>query len=315
MRGTDPAVEGVKPLLAGLMERDRPPGASRWPPNLEIRWNDCVDSRGSFHVPDYVREALDSGAPFRIRPMAGRFAPPHVRRIARTFEYVHHQPSPDSFVPDMPRWWVPEYVGEHDAFVRWLAGVCDGHDQASAVFVTGASFYAEPCIHSLSDGSTRANLIAAGWDLDQELEAQRRSMRSVSEWFVRTRAAFAFNPYKVVTSGGDFANDVGLARRLMEEFRQICRASAVLQNNSIRSRMIGSEERSGSLYRHMKEMGPPLSFQTATAARVGDLDATIEWAIRGLGAHAVELPRGYERLLSPERLADLDAGLKANARP
>ena len=52
----------------------------------------------------------------------------------------------------------------------------------------------------------------------------------------------------------------------------------------------------------MTALGQPISFQTATASRVGDLAATLNNAIT-LGANSVELPGGYESLGTPASFA------------
>jgi hypothetical protein len=61
----------------------------------------------------------------------------------------------------------------------------------------------------------------------------------------------------------------------------------------------------------MFRLGPPLSFQTATAARVGDLAATVQYAM-GLRAASVELPAGYSTALSSSSLAALGSQLAAS---
>ena len=60
----------------------------------------------------------------------------------------------------------------------------------------------------------------------------------------------------------------------------------------------------------MKSYGPPIAFQTATAARIGNLMATLDWAV-GEGADAVELPEGFQQY-PPDVFRDVDAKLRAN---
>jgi hypothetical protein len=67
---------------------------------------------------------------------------------------------------------------------------------------------------------------------------------------------------------------------------------------------------SQELYDALAAVGPPLEFQTATMARVGDLPRAIEACI-DLDASAIELPANDD--LTDEQLATYDAQLRANA--
>ena len=42
----------------------------------------------------------------------------------------------------------------------------------------------------------------------------------------------------------------------------------------------------------MEELGPPITFQTSTEDKIGNLQSTLEWAAT-IGADAVELPSQY----------------------
>jgi hypothetical protein len=83
----------------------------------------------------------------------------------------------------------------------------------------------------------------------------------------------------------------------------------VLENNSIRTPLQAGLY--AQMYSTMIHLGAPLSFQTATLARVGDLTSTIAWAV-SVGANAVELPKGYTSL-PLSTLTALDAALPTSA--
>jgi hypothetical protein len=81
----------------------------------------------------------------------------------------------------------------------------------------------------------------------------------------------------------------------------------VLENNSLRNPQQGGDYT--TMYSWIQRMGPPISFQTAAAAKLGGLHAVIGIAA-GMGASAVELPSGYGGL-TPGALAPLGPQLPA----
>jgi hypothetical protein len=46
------------------------------------------------------------------------------------------------------------------------------------------------------------------------------------------------------------------------------------------------------MYATMEVLGPPITFQTSTEDKIGNLQSTLEWAAT-IGADAVELPEQY----------------------
>ncbi|MDQ6721051.1 MAG: hypothetical protein M3003_09700, partial [Candidatus Dormibacteraeota bacterium] len=85
-------------------------------------------------------------------------------------------------------------------------------------------------------------------------------------------------------------------------------ARCVLANNSLRTPL---QIQYQAMYDNMKSLGPPIAFQTATRAKVGDLGATILTAI-SLGAASVELPAGFQSV-PVATLSGYDSQLVANA--
>jgi hypothetical protein len=81
----------------------------------------------------------------------------------------------------------------------------------------------------------------------------------------------------------------------------------VLENNSLRNPLQGGDYT--PMYARIQQLGPPISFQTATAAKLGGLQSVIGIAV-GMGASAVELPKGYDGLAAGA-LAQLGTQLPA----
>jgi hypothetical protein len=93
---------------------------------------------------------------------------------------------------------------------------------------------------------------------------------------------------------------------MMSFCRSTLDARCVLANNSLRTPALYPP-----MYVHMQSLGPPITFQTAVLAKVGDLEATIQYAI-SLGAASVELPGGFQSI-PPQTLSGYSIGLAANA--
>jgi hypothetical protein len=64
----------------------------------------------------------------------------------------------------------------------------------------------------------------------------------------------------------------------------------VLENNSIRTPPLTGAYT--TMYQEMQQLGPPITFQTSTEDKIGNLQETLSWAA-GIGADAVELPQQY----------------------
>jgi hypothetical protein len=124
----------------------------------------------------------------------------------------------------------------------------------------------------------------------------------------------ALNPWQFVRTDGTFGFQISFTNRVMDQFRAIFGSRAILQNNSIRSSWIGNmPARYDAMYRHMRALGGPISFQTAQLLRVGDLAAVLAWCV-GQGAHGVELHAGADDLLSAIQARSFDRKLERNAQ-
>lgn len=103
-------------------------------------------------------------------------------------------------------------------------------------------------------------------------------------------------------------------------------ARCVLENNAIRATYAEKRldlhpgpaggKNPGAVYRQLAAVkartGQTLTFQTAVDQLVGDLPATLRWAIQ-MGANSVELPLGWHDMITPAQLAPLRAALKRQA--
>lgn len=290
----------VVPLVSGLAGRNTP-RRDVGIYHVRARWRDLEPEPGVFVEPNAITDAMASGLLFRVRLDCGRYAPDWVKtRVGSVTLYEPQGGETDT----VPRWWTSEYRSYYERLLSWLASRYDG--AIPALFGGGAmTFYNEPCLRQLSHGPNRNALRAAGYTWQADIEAQEAFISVQHEKFKRTRLAYSFNPYQRLNADGTFVTDTGLTRRLAEAVR--AKPTAIVQNNSLRTPL----QTSGGyaeMYQMLKELGHPLSFQTAAINRVGDLDATVDTAI-SWGAHLVELPDGG----TCSDLVRRDAALRKNA--
>jgi hypothetical protein len=311
----DNAAARPKPLASGLLTvgntGEWPTLVDAWDP--EIEWRTLQPGPFRFDLAPIVtaiQHARASGDVLRLRILAGRYAP---RWVKRRFGTVAMYDPVDDVTAKVPRWWVPGYMRVYARFQRRLAARFDDVATIRAVTVAGATtIYCEPFIRGTSAGITRRNLLAAGYTRRKDRRAILASIAAQRSWH-RTRQILALNPWQFVRSDGTYGSTSRFTVRAMHRFRSLFGRRAILQNNSIRSSWItqGMPPGYGAMYRHMKRLGPPISFQTARSSRVGNLDTVLQWSLR-FHAHAVELHRGSTTQLTTSQAVSFDADLEAN---
>src|SRR5262249_53519791 len=188
---------------------------------------------------------------------------------------------------------------------RKLAAEYDGAPEiAETTAARCTTIFSEPFIRGVRDERTVGALLGAGFTFEADAECQREQIDAHRVW-EHTRTTVSFNEYQHIRPDGTTFPDLAFSREMMEYCRETLGERCVLQNNSARW-PIQSQE----LYDALAAVGPPLEFQTATMARVGDLPKAIEACIQ-LGASAIELPANDD--LTDDQVATYDAQLRANA--
>jgi hypothetical protein len=315
---TSPDVTIARPkrLAAGLMSVGN---TGIWPDIVDVRvtyldWSDLQPRPGRFRlgvIAEIVSRARAAGDSLRLRIFAGRAAPDWVKR---RFGTVRVYDPIDGIGAAVPRWWVRGYMRTYERFQRRLAARFDDNPTIRAVTVTGAmTIHGEPFIRGVASSVTRSNLLDAGYSPRKDRRAIIASIRAHRPWR-RTRQILNLNPWQFVRRDGGFGQNTGFTNQAMDRFREIFGRRAILQNNSIRSRYIidGMPTALGDMYRHMRALGRPISFQTAQTGRVGDLAVVLEWCVQQ-GAHGVEIQRGATDQISTAEAASYDSNLEANA--
>lgn len=320
---TEAAVE-IKPAMAGLVDRHNLPDESvrevvngfvvlvNWSELQPEPFGPIADDNPLDLAISEVRsiEAANPGTNLQIklRILGGLGAPEDLKELSGGPVAV--MDPRDNVSGTIGRFWTDGYA---DAYVDLHAKLAGRYDDTPELRVVSISqcmtVYAEPFIRDVADDASVANLLAAEFDSDQDRDCIRRQVDAHQVWR-STRSGLAFNPYQVINQDGTVGVDLGFTVSMMDYCREVLGERCVLENNSVRWPPF--EGRYERMYESMSELGSPISLQTAKPELVGDLAATVEWAI-GQGAGSVELPRTYDRLLTPEELETLDAALEANA--
>lgn len=237
----------------------------------------------------------------KLRVGAGRHAPADALGLAGPPVQVTDTSS--GITALVPRFWVPgsDYDAAFYDLEAKLQARYDGVPEFPEIVICkNMTIYPEPLIHQLGDAATRAALVAAGYTTDLDEQNQMSDLAARAIW-KKTVVGYAFNPYETVdVTTLATSIDMGFLLALMQYGRQVLGGQLSIENNSIRQSFLpGNAGNYPIMYGYFEQVGGPIAFQTSTAARVGDLLTTLQGAA-ALGADHVELPSGWETLITPE---------------
>lgn len=193
--------------------------------------------------------------------------------------------------------WTEGYADAYADFQRRLAATYDDVAVVRDVSISQCMIlYAEPFQRDLDDFSA---LYAAGYSVADDEACLRSQVNAQVPW-IHTHQSLSLNPYRpwVTEPGGaprQGAVDLDVTRAVMAYCRETLADRCTLENNSIRSDWITSSmpQPMAELYAAMSGAGGPLTFQTASPSRVGDLEASVDWAV-DVGGWSVEIPFSFD---------------------
>lgn len=308
----------VKQLLTGVMDREGPPPARlagvmdtyalhlHWK-NLQPRAGGRLATRGLDRA---LNAAAEDGERVKLRVLTGVQSPDWAKRLGGP--PVHVTNPANGQYGTVPRFWTRRFGAAYAELQRRLAGRYDDSRVVAEVAISRCTlFYAEPFLRHAWLGANRSALVRAGYTPRADKACHRQEIDAHRVWS-RTRSGLALNPAQLVGSSGRIVVDDRFTARMMAYCRNRLHGRCILENLSIRSPISGLDPdprrpHYRRMYRAMKAQGPPVAFQTATAARMGNCSRTLEWAIDMRAAY-VELPRNphaagcsWETMVSADR--------------
>jgi hypothetical protein len=294
----------LKSVIHGLVDRTGPPPVDFLGSvtNFVVvaPWSELQPTQGGPLASDNAidqaiaaAESLDAGAgqgtvDLKIRLMAGVDAPDWAKQLGGgAVDLVNPQSGTNATVG---RFWTSAFGEAYDDLWSKLAAAYDGVPAVHEITVARCmTFTDEPFLRNTGDPSNAQALLAAGYSLAADEQCEEQEIALGTTWR-HTRVGVAFNPYQAIEADGSTTTDEPFTGTMMQYCRSQLGPQCVLENNSIRTPPLAGAY--SAMYLSMEELGVPMTFQTASDDKIGDLQTTLSWAA-GLGADAVELPQQY----------------------
>ena len=324
-QSTPPPTTDIKPAIVGLIDRaGMPPPAFQSVVRafvVQTSWASLQPTEGGPIAPDNAIDkaiaevrSLEAQDPsvqmeIKLRVYAGVGAPQWAQEIGGApITIKSSQPSTATFNGTIGRYWTSAYGDAYDQFENELAAKYDNVPEIREEVMSRCTIeFAESFTRGASDPSISSALLAAGYTVSADEACIQSEITEAAVWR-HTRSDLALNPYQEVMDPHPKFDDVSFTIQMMQFCRSTLGERCVLESNSIRSPPQSSYV---PVYNEMQSLGGPIAFQTATASKVGDLGATIQYAA-SLGASSVELPSAYTSM-SPTAVQGFASDLGASA--
>jgi hypothetical protein len=262
--------------------------------SVNVPWADLEPTEGApLTRPNAIDEAVDavrragSGADcargVKVRVLAGVHSPEWAKGLdGPSLALTQEQ---EGLSGTVPRFWTERFGLAYAALQDRLAEAYDGVAEVREVVISRCmTFYAEPLLRQATNVSNASALSVAGLDESADRACLRAQIEAHAVW-ASTPSSLALNPYV-----GPMAPSPEGSLLVTLDAADYCRATlgqrCILANNSIRWPPLG--RRYLEMYEAMEVLGAPLEFQTAAPRRIGDVMATVQWAVER-GAGSVEL--------------------------
>ena len=310
---------GLKPLIGGLVDRNGPPPGTFLGVVkayvVSAYWSDLEPDAGGPIAPDNAIDqalatvrGLNASHPgldlaLKLRVYGGIYAPAWAKSLGGAPVAVTNGQSGTGGT--VGPFWTAPFATAWDKFESELAAKYGGVREIREVVIGGrcSTVFDEPFERNRSSINA---FLADGYTVSADEHCIEQEIDEAAKLWPTTRVGMAFNPFQVMT-GTPGMVDEAFTEQMMELCRAQLGARCVLENDSIRS-----PPQTGAyaqMYAKMKALGPPIAFQTATLAKVGNLSQTLAWAAQQ-GASSVELPDGYAARFTATALQGLSATLQ-----
>ncbi|AWS47342.1 hypothetical protein DKM19_44650 [Streptosporangium sp. 'caverna'] len=299
----------LKEPMRGLIDRDGPSNAAYAPVVdnfvIKVNWSDLqpVEEPGTGHgaaldtsqIDQALADPEGAGMAVRLRVYGGINAPDWAKRLGGATPIPWH--SDGEVIGTIGRFWTTAYGTAYQNLQDRLAALYDDDPRLLDVVIARCTTeFAEPYIRQTGNlPENRPGLEAAGYTSAADDQCHRDEIDAHQVW-QRTRSYLAFNPYqRINTTTWKGSVDSAFTEQMIDYCRASLGERCVLGNNSLDPDRPTSYH---NMYAYIAAKGGPISFQTATAAKLcGGLDPcppsawnpTLDLALT-YGAGAVELP-------------------------
>lgn len=317
------SVTGLKAPVQGLLDRNHYPKAG-FPGVVRnyvvtTSWASLQPQAGGpiVHPNDIDRAiaiAREQNMGLKLRVRAGIDAPEWAKRIGGQpvlFNYTSVTTKHAGQVAGtVGHFWLPEFGAAYADLQNKLAALYDDAPEVRSVVVTRCqTIFSETYLRNTRDPRAAHRLLAAGFSRAEDDACHAEQIQAHRVW-QHTRSEVAFNPYQAIQSNGSVKQDVDYALSQMDYCRDVLGQRCIIANYSISAERPNGRAYAG-IYAHMEKLGAPIAFQTATFAKIGNWQKTLQWAVSS-GASSVELPTGYAEW-SASTLGSYAGRLTANA--
>jgi hypothetical protein len=242
----------------------------------------------------------------KLRVYGGIYAPAWAKSLGGAPISVENSQSGTSGT--VGPFWTPQFGAAWDGFQAKLSAAYSSVPEIREVVIGGrcSTVFDEPFERNRASLSA---FEADGYTMAADEQCLEQEIENAASLWPGTRIGMAFNPFQVMT-GKPGTVDEAFTEQMMELCRSRLGPRCVLENDSIRYPPQGGAY--GQMYATMTSLGPPIAYQTATMAKIGNLIETLQWATQQ-GASSVELPDGYANTVTPADLQTPSNALETEA--
>lgn len=225
----------------------------------------------------------------KLRVLAGIYAPEWAKQIGGTpLPYLNNQTSTLTG-GTIGRFWLPEFGAAYKDLQKKLAHKYDAVPEIRELTVDRCTtIYDELFVRQQGVPANLAALISAGYTTAADQLCIKESINAHRVWR-RTTSDVAFAPFPNVLGHG---TDLTYTLSVMDYCRATLGPRCGLENNALSTEKL-ADPKISSMYAAMASRGGTVTFQTATADRIGDWATALQGALT-YHADSVELPYGYQ---------------------
>lgn len=304
--GSTPVTAGLKAPMSGLLDRHHAPttGFTSLIHGyvVDVAWASLQPTQGGALVhPNAIDTAIAyakaHNMALKLRVAAGTGAPAWAKSLDGApipVKYTAATKGKAGVVAGtIGRFWLPKFGAAYQDLQNKLAAAYDDVPQIRETDVTRcATIFEETYLRNTKLAENATTLLRAGFTRALDDVCHNQQIQAHTVW-KHTRSDVSFNTYQAIASDGSVKGDLTYTLSQMDYCRQILGARCVLSNHSLSSTRLADKDMI-AIYGKMKAMAAsgPFALQTATAAKIGDWNKAITWAVTS-GASSIELPTGY----------------------